>query len=103
LLVLNIGLPVVDGLTILREIRANGQRIPVFILTARDSLEDTVAGLDTGADDYVTKPFRFEEILARVRARLRSEPLQTTRWSPSATPLLIFERAEHLSGDGWSN
>ena len=73
LLVLDLGLPDKDGTEVLRELRASGQRMPVIILTARDDVSDKVAGLEGGADDYVTKPFRFEELLARVRARLRDE------------------------------
>jgi len=74
LLVLDLGLPVVDGMEALRQIRKRGERLPVVILTARDLVEDTVAGFDSGADDYVTKPFRFDELLARIRVRLRGEP-----------------------------
>ena len=73
LLILDLGLPGLDGMTILRTMRAQGQRLPVVILSARDEVEDKVAGLEHGADDYVAKPFRFEELLARVRVRLRSE------------------------------
>jgi DNA-binding response OmpR family regulator len=73
LLLLDIGLPGKDGFAVLREVRSRGQRMPTIILTARDDVEDTVAGLEGGADDYVTKPFRFEELLARIRARLRPE------------------------------
>jgi DNA-binding response OmpR family regulator len=73
LLVLDLGLPVKHGTEVLRELRAAGQRMPVLILTARDDVSDKVAGLEGGADDYMTKPFRFEELLARVRARLRDE------------------------------
>jgi DNA-binding response OmpR family regulator len=71
LLVLDLGLPGLDGLTVLHTMRAQGQRMPVLILSARDEVEDKVTGLERGADDYVTKPFRFEELLARVRVRLR--------------------------------
>jgi DNA-binding response OmpR family regulator len=71
LLVLDLGLPSRDGLSVLEVLRREGSRLPVVILTARSQLSDTVAGLDLGADDYVTKPFRFEELLARIRARLR--------------------------------
>jgi DNA-binding response OmpR family regulator len=71
LLVLDLGLPTRDGLSVLEELRRQGKRLPVIVLTARSDLEDMVAGLDRGADDYVTKPFRFEELLARIRARLR--------------------------------
>ena len=73
LLVLDIGLPGRDGFSVLRELRRGDSRLPVVILTARDGVADTVAGLEGGADDYVTKPFRFEELLARVRVRLRGE------------------------------
>jgi DNA-binding response OmpR family regulator len=79
LLVLDIGLPLLDGFAVLRRLRAEGSSLPVIILTARDSVSDTVAGLEGGADDYMAKPFRFEELLARVRLRLRDagEPEST--------------------------
>ncbi|WP_214406224.1 response regulator transcription factor [Pseudonocardia lacus] len=73
LMVLDIGLPGVDGFTVLRDLRAERNPIPVIVLTARDSVQDTVAGLEGGADDYMAKPFRFEELLARVRLRLAPE------------------------------
>ncbi len=71
LLLLDLGLPGMDGQSVLRAVRNRGERMPVIILTARDGVDDTVAGLEGGADDYMTKPFRFEELLARVRLRLR--------------------------------
>jgi DNA-binding response OmpR family regulator len=73
LLILDLGLPGKHGFEVLRELRRAGQRLPVVILTARDSVKDTVAGLEGGADDYIAKPFRFDEVLARVRVRLRDE------------------------------
>ncbi len=73
LLILDLGLPGRDGFDVLGELRGRGSKIPVVILTARDSVRDTVAGLEGGADDYITKPFSFEELLARVRVRLRGE------------------------------
>jgi DNA-binding response OmpR family regulator len=73
LLILDLGLPGLDGMTVLRTLRGQGRRLPVLILSARDDLQDKVSGLEHGADDYVTKPFRFEELLARVRVRLREE------------------------------
>ena len=73
LMILDLGLPGMDGLTVLDELRHRGEKLPVLILTARDDVADRVAGLERGADDYVTKPFSFEELLARVRVRLRSE------------------------------
>ncbi|MBD8061657.1 response regulator transcription factor [Oceanitalea stevensii] len=72
LLVLDIGLPDMDGFTVLRRLREAGSALPVIILTARTSVDDTVAGLEGGADDYMPKPFRFEELLARIRLRLRA-------------------------------
>lgn len=68
LLLLDLNLPGKSGLDILRELRAGGETLPVLILTARDSVDDRVAGLDSGADDYVTKPFELPELAARVRA-----------------------------------
>jgi len=73
LVILDLGLPGMDGLEVLVELRRRDTRLPVIILTARDEAPDVVAGLDRGADDYVTKPFRFDELLARVRARLRTD------------------------------
>ncbi len=69
--VLDIGLPQMDGIRVLEQWRADGRKMPVLILTARDRWSDKVAGIDAGADDYVAKPFHMEEVLARVRALLR--------------------------------
>ncbi|GAA5197341.1 response regulator transcription factor [Microbacterium jejuense] len=71
LVLLDVGLPTMDGFEVLRTLRARGSVVPVIMLTARSSTRDTVAGLDAGANDYVPKPFTFEELLARVRSRLR--------------------------------
>jgi len=73
LLVLDLGLPGLDGMDVLRTLRDANSHLPVVVLTARDDVSEKVAGLEAGADDYVTKPFRFEELLARVRVRLRGE------------------------------
>jgi two-component system, OmpR family, response regulator MprA len=70
-IVLDVLMPVVDGLTACRRLRQQGSRVPVLMLTARDSVGDRVAGLDAGADDYLVKPFALEELLARIRALLR--------------------------------
>lgn len=72
LVVLDLGLPDGDGIQVLRRLRREGGHVPVIILTARDSVGARVAGLDEGADDYLVKPFAFQELLARVRARLRT-------------------------------
>ncbi|HWJ45554.1 MAG TPA: response regulator transcription factor [Gaiellaceae bacterium] len=69
--ILDVLMPGVDGLEVCRRLRASGNRVPVLMLTARDEVESRVSGLDAGADDYVTKPFALEELLARVRALLR--------------------------------
>ncbi|HET9547220.1 MAG TPA: response regulator transcription factor [Desertimonas sp.] len=71
LVLLDLGLRGLDGQSVLRSMRTRGETVPVIILTARDGVEDTVAALEGGADDYVTKPFRFEELVARIRLRLR--------------------------------
>jgi DNA-binding response OmpR family regulator len=80
LILLDVGLPTMDGFEVLRRLRAQGSAIPVIMLTARSSTRDTVQGLDAGANDYVSKPFTFEELLARVRSRLRE-----TATAPSVT------------------
>lgn len=80
LMLLDLGLPVTDGLTVLRLLRAEKVDLPIVVLTARDSTADTVTGLESGADDYIRKPIAFDELLARVRLRLRtpgSEPEPT--------------------------
>lgn len=72
LILLDIMIPGLSGIEVLRRIRASNKNIPVILLTAKDSIEDKVAGLDLGADDYITKPFQIEELLARIRAALRT-------------------------------
>jgi heavy metal response regulator len=73
LIILDIMLPIVDGMTILKKIRKAGIKTPVLMLTAKDTVTDKISGLDSGADDYLTKPFSFEELLARIRALLRRD------------------------------
>lgn len=82
LLVLDINMPGKDGFAVLDELRGSGNRLPVIMLTARIELHDTVAGLEAGADDYLGKPFRFDELLARIRLRMR-----TDEEGPSSTVL----------------
>lgn len=77
LVVLDIGLPDIDGFEVLERIRGQGVTVPVILLTARSSVADRVAGLEGGADDYMSKPFSFEELLARVRLRLRVDKVST--------------------------
>ena len=71
LVVLDLGLPGMDGLSVLTELRKEGNEVPVVILTAQDDVDTLVAGLELGASDFIAKPFRFEELLARIRSRLR--------------------------------
>ena len=78
LVLLDLGLPGRDGFSVLTELRRRGSAVPVIVLTARRGLDDTVAGLEGGADDYIAKPFRFEELLARIRLRLRGDRVPDT-------------------------
>ncbi|HZT42366.1 MAG TPA: response regulator transcription factor [Chthonomonadaceae bacterium] len=79
LIVLDIMLPSMDGFAVCRALRAQRNPVPILMLTARDSLDDRVRGLDTGADDYLSKPFAFPELLARVRALLRRDKVHRAR------------------------
>jgi len=72
LAILDLGLPDQDGLTVLKAFRGQGHTLPIIVLTARDGVQNTVIGLEGGADDYITKPFSFEELLARIRVQLRN-------------------------------
>jgi two-component system OmpR family response regulator len=91
--VVDIGLPMVDGLTVLRRVRAAKPALPVLLLTALDGLEHRVAGLNAGADDYVTKPFDFPELEARIRALLRRS--QAGTGSAQSLARLHFDRDAH--------
>ncbi len=77
ILILDINLPRLDGLSVCRALRARGLRMPIMLLTARDAVPDRVTGLEAGADDYIVKPFAFEELIARLRAHLRREGTDT--------------------------
>ncbi|MEN9620657.1 MAG: hypothetical protein RL499_850, partial [Actinomycetota bacterium] len=76
LVLLDVGLPGIDGFEVLRRLRARGDAMPIIMLTARTSVDDTVAGLDGGANDYLPKPFKFDELVARIRLRLRESGQQ---------------------------
>lgn len=91
LMVLDLGLPDKDGLELLDELRGQGLVLPVIILTARDDISDKVAGFESGADDYLTKPFRFEELLARIKARLRDRLSQLPAGRAEVTLITVGE------------
>lgn len=99
--VLDLGLPRLDGLTVLRRWREAGVSVPVLVLTAREGWHETVRGIDSGADDYVTKPFRMEEVLARLRALIRRA---SGHASPelSAGPVVLDPRTARVTVDGRS-
>lgn len=94
LVLLDIMLPGLNGIEVLRRIRKSSD-IPVIMLTARDSVMDKVSGLDTGADDYITKPFDIEELLARIRAALRKKSSDTGASSVLSSGLLTLDTAAH--------
>ena len=105
LLILDLNLPGKSGLDILRELRHNKNPLPVLILTARDTIEDRVMGLDTGADDYLVKPFDLDELLARIRALLRrsqgrSQPIiihQNLQLDPAAHAVTLDDKLIEIS------
>ena len=97
--VLDLGLPMVDGLTVLKRWRALGRTMPVLILTARGDWHEKVAGIDAGADDYLTKPFHMEELLARIRALIRRAVGQASA-EIACGPLVLDTRRGRVSVDG---
>ncbi len=97
--VLDLGLPLVDGLTVLKRWRALGRTMPVLILTARSDWHEKVAGIDAGADDYLTKPFHMEELLARIRALIRRAAGQASA-EIACGPLVLDTRSGRVSVDG---
>ena len=98
--VLDLGLPDGDGMLLLRALRRDGNRVPILILTARDTVEDRVGGLDAGADDYLVKPFALAEVIARIKALLRREHLAPR--SPPAMSCLTQSAAMSVSTTGRS-
>ncbi|MCI0389381.1 MAG: response regulator transcription factor [Acidobacteria bacterium] len=99
LVILDIMLPLKDGFEVCRELRDEGLTIPILMLTARDAVQDRIAGLDTGADDYLTKPFDFHELLARLRALLRRGPVLRSE-TVAIADLSIDTRARQVSRGG---
>jgi len=95
LVVLDVMLPDIDGLEVLRRLRAGAPVLPVLFLTARDAVEDRIAGLTVGGDDYVTKPFSLEEVMARLRALLRRSGMAVGRTSALAVGDLSLDEDSH--------
>ena len=108
--ILDIMMPVLDGLSVLKSIRRRGCAVPVLLLTAKDSIEDRVAGLDAGANDYLVKPFAFEELLARIRVLLRKPAEAPSNCLQTANLKLLLDTHQvfrsdteiHLSGKEFS-
>ena len=99
LILLDIMLPKVDGVTILKRVRHLGMEVPIIFLTAKSQLEDRVAGLDLGADDYMTKPFEAEELLARIRVRTRQSSVTKLNHFKMGNLILNSDTRELTSGD----
>ncbi len=90
LIILDVMLPGLSGIELLRRIRLTDKQIPILLITAKDSIEDKVAGLDFGANDYITKPFQIEEVLARIRAALRAREVGQTDQFQEDESILSF-------------
>lgn len=99
LVLLDIMLPALSGMEVLRRLRKESQ-LPVIMLTARDTVVDKVAGLDSGADDYITKPFEIEELLARIRAALRKRPARPEGETLTAGPLVMDADRHEVTVNG---
>jgi DNA-binding response OmpR family regulator len=97
--ILDVMIPAPDGFAVCKEIRKSGQQVPILMLTARDTVEDRIQGLDYGADDYLTKPFEFRELLARLRALLR-RPSGLIPDQLVIADLVINTRGQHVSRRG---
>jgi two component transcriptional regulator, winged helix family protein len=100
LIILDVGLPDIDGFEVLQQLRGQGVVTPVIMLTARSSVADRVAGLEGGADDYMPKPFSFEELLARIRVRLRPEVTGTDQMQLTHRDMVLDLRTRGLALEG---
>src|SRR3954468_16391299 len=96
-IVLDVGLPDLSGLEVSRRLRARGSRVPILMLTARDAISDRVAGLDSGADDYLVKPFAIEELAARIRAWGRRGLPRSAGATMASGPILLDEASRAVS------
>lgn len=102
LIILDIGLPDMDGFTIMNKLREKGVQTPIIMLTARDSVSDTVLGLENGANDYMTKPFQFAELLARIRLRLGDQQTSDTSSVLTSGDITLDIRSRYLTVQGRS-
>ena len=100
LIILDVGLPDIDGFEVLQQLRGQGVTAPVIMLTARSSVADRVAGLEGGADDYMPKPFSFEELLARIRVRLRPEAAGADQMRLTHRDMVLDLRTRTLTLEG---
>lgn len=100
LAILDIGLPGIDGFAVLEQLRGSGNEVPVIVLTARDSVDNTVASFEGGADDYMSKPFSFEELLARVRRRISTPGEAVTETTLSHKDIVLDLRTRRVSAAG---
>lgn len=100
LIILDVGLPGMDGFSIMRSLRGEGITTPIIILTARDSVNDTLEGLENGANDYMTKPFQFAELLARIRLRLNDTPTNNTANQLTHRDLTLDVLTRQVTVDG---
>src|ERR1035437_4292597 len=100
IVVLDLALPIKNGLEVCRDLRSKGEVVPVLMLTARDAVEDRIVGLDAGADDYLTKPFHFGELLARVRALTRRPALPVLPERLACGRLALNTRTQEACVDG---
>ncbi|NOY09709.1 MAG: response regulator transcription factor [Spirochaetes bacterium] len=100
LIILDLMLPDIDGMEICKKLRAGGNRVPIIILTAKTSVTDRVSGLDTGADDYITKPFSFEELVARVRALLRRTGHESEKTLLEIEDIILNVESMEVTRDG---
>jgi DNA-binding response OmpR family regulator len=99
-IILDVMLPYRDGLSVCRELRAEGSSVPILMLTARDAVQARIAGLDSGADDYLTKPFDFDELLARLRAVIRRGVRAPVPDILHAGPLVLDTRSRQVTKNG---
>jgi DNA-binding response OmpR family regulator len=98
LVILDLGLPDQDGLTLLKALRGQGYAMPIIVLTAREGVQNTIIGLEGGADDYITKPFSFDELLARIRVQLRN---RLPRSAPETTLQVADMRLDLIARQLW--